>query len=377
MEKIKVLEVGPGDFGKSGLSNAVWNWYKRFNYDKIAVDFLSHIMPDDKYIKYIEEHDGNFYYVGNKNSIIKSFKKFFCTRKIVKNNKYDCVHIHSSHAYGAFFHYIAVKPFCSNIIIHSHNTGIDHSSIIKYLLHKICRCLLNDKKLIKLACSSLAAEWMYANKSDCIIIKYGIDTSRFVFNKQIRDKIRTEIGVENKFVIGHIGVFKYQKNHDFLIDIFKKVHSDNNFAVLLLVGEGELLENIKEKVYNFGLNDAVIFLSTTPNINEIYQAIDCFVFPSNFEGFGIVAIEAQTAGLKTLCSDVVPNEARITDLLEYMSLSDSDEKWADKILSYNDGYERKNMYAKIIDAGYDVEQSAKQLEQLYFNNNMKPKSLKS
>ena len=116
---------------------------------------------------------------------------------------------------------------------------------------------------------------------------------------------------------------------------------------------------------NLGLDSAVYFYGTTPNTSELYQAMDCFVFPSQFEGLGIAAIEAQAAGLKTLCSDTIPQEAQITDLMQYMSLADDTKRWAEKILSYNNGYKRRDMSVEIKKAGYDIVNSAKLLEDLY------------
>lgn len=378
MKKIKVLEIGPGDFGKSGLSNIVWNWYQKFNHEKITVDFLSHIMPEDKYIKNIKEHGGDFFCAGDKNSIIQSFKKLFVTRKVAKINKYDCIHIHASSAYGAFLHYIAVTPFCNNIIIHSHNSGIDLNSSklyldliskIKYLLHRIFRNFIAGKKITRLSCSKLAAEWMYPKKyiinNNYTIIKNGIEIENFAFNQCIREKIRSEFNFQNKFVVGHIGRFAYQKNHKFLINVFNEVHKRNSNAVLFLIGEGELKIEIKKMVNNLKINDSVIFYGTTPNVKEFYQAMDCFILPSHFEGMPVVAVEAQASGCKILCSDTITKEAQITNLLEYMSLSESIEKWTDKILSYNNNYERKDMSTEIRNVGYDIEQSAKQLERLY------------
>ena len=204
-------------------------------------------------------------------------------------------------------------------------------------------------------------------KYDYTIVNNGIDTEKFVFDKQVRDKIRTGLKIENKFVVGHIGRFSYQKNHEFLIDIFNEVYKKNSNAVLLLLGCGELEKQIREKVHILGLDKAVIFNGTVSNANEFYQAMDCFVLPSHFEGLGIVAVESQASGLKTLCSDVVPKEAQITNLLEFMSLSDTAEAWAEKVLSYDNRYGRRDMSDEIKKSGFDIKYSAKQLEGLYFN----------
>lgn len=373
---MKVLELGPGDFGKSGLSVIAWNWYQKFDLEKFSVDFLSCTVPDNNYVECIHKNGGEFYLIDieGKNIVQRQIRRFFTSRKIAKENKYDCIHIHVSEAGEAFAFYVGVKHFCKKIIIHSHSSGVGCESSeftvgakIKLYLHKLCKHFINGRSVVRLACSDLAGKWMYLPKYDYTIINNGIDTEKFVFNKQARDKIRTHLKIENKFVMGHIGRFSYQKNHDFLIDIFNEVYKKNSNAVLLLLGCGELEKKIREKVHILGLDKAVIFNGTVSNANEFYQAMDCFVLPSHFEGLPVVAVEAQAAGLKFLCSDVVTKEAKITDLLEFMSLTDTAEAWAEKVLSYNNGYERRDMSDEIKKAGFDIEYWAKQLERLYYN----------
>ncbi|MCX4375525.1 MAG: glycosyltransferase [Lachnospiraceae bacterium] len=368
MNKVKVLEIGPSNFGKGGLSSIAWNWYVNFNHSKLQVHFLACAKPDNKYINLIEKNEDVFYCIGSKNFLVRQLKKFFITKKIAKSNKYDCIHIHASDAFEAFVYYLSVKKFCDNIIIHSHSTGIVWDSpikaSIKYIFHKICRRLLIGRKIVRLACSDKAGKWMYPEKYEFTIINNGIETSKFIYNNHIRKEKRNELGVENKFVVGHIGKFNYVKNHIFLIDIFNEIHKKNTNAILLLIGEGELENQIKDKVHNLGLDKAIIFYGTTPNANEFYQAMDCFVLPSHFEGMPLVLIEAQAAALKCMCSDTITLEAGITDLLEYMSLSSDPKKWAEKILTYAN-YDRKDMSNEIKESGFDIKYSAKQLEDIY------------
>lgn len=385
MERIKILEVGPGNFGKGGMSVATWNWYKNFDYKRIQADFISIAKPDNKYIEYINEHNGSFYYVNCSNKIIRQFRKYNLIYKLAKSNHYNCVHIHVGNAFTALFSYIVVYRFCGNVFIHSREAGrrgnnsinvVNILEIVKYLLHRMCRPFIIGDKITCLGCSELAVKWMFPRqvieRKQYIVIKNGIEVSNFVFNAQVRNKMRDILNLKENFVIGHIGRFVYQKNHNFLIDIFYEVYKRNNKAILLLAGEGKLEKQVKDRVANLGLNDNVIFYGTTSKVNELYQVMDCFVFPSHNEGFGTVCIEAQAAGLKVLCSDKIPKETQITELIDYLSLSSAPLKWANKILSYDNKYERKDMSEEIKKAGYDIHQSAKELEQLYFsctNNN--------
>lgn len=192
MSKIKVLELGPGDFGKSGLSVIAWNWYQNFDLEKIRVDFLSCTAPDNYYIERIHENGGEFFLINieKKNIVQRQIDRFLFSRKIAKENKYDCVHIHVSEAAEAFSFYTAVKPFCKKIIIHSHSSGVECESSeftfgakIKLYIHKFCKHLIRSKSVLRLACSDLAGKWMYLPKYDYTIINNGITTKEFAFDK--------------------------------------------------------------------------------------------------------------------------------------------------------------------------------------------------
>ncbi|MDE7293181.1 MAG: glycosyltransferase [Oscillospiraceae bacterium] len=379
MEKIKVLEAGFGlPFGRGGMEVIAWDWYKNLDHDKFAVDFMGEALSDEKYMKIMSENGSIFFRVSkikkNKNKLFGFLKKIKSISNIIKENNYDIVHIHATNAFGAFRYYIAAMPYCRHIIVHSHSTGIgtddikmDMSGNLRAVLHKICRLLMNNKKTVRLSCSEAAAEWMFPKKYKYTVVKNGINSSDFVFDENIRCRIRRELGTENKFVIGHVGRFSYAKNHVFLIDIFEEIHKKEPDSILLLVGSGSSEEHIKKKVRRARLEDSVIFYGSADNVNELYTAMDCFVFPSHFEGLGIAAVEAQAAGLRTFCSDGVPHEARITELSEYIPLSDSAEKWAEKILACKNGYERRNMSEEIKKTGWDIKISAKKLEALYLD----------
>lgn len=372
MKKANVLELGLScPFIKGGVESFVWNIYTNMNLEKIEADFWGYKKSSEKYMKYISERNSVFYVFNSTNNVfIKQFEKIINIKNIVKENKYDCVHIHVGSAFAAFIYYCGVRLGSKNvnIILHSHssgNNGLVSKTYLGKALCTICKYLINDSRIIRLACSNEAGNWLYPTKYKFDIIKNGIDVSKFVFNIKIRNKIREELHIENKFVIGHVGRFTREKNHEFLIDIFSEIYKQNANAVLLLIGEGELENQIKDKVHELKLDKVVIFYGTTSYVNELYQAMDCFILPSQFEGMPIVLVEAQAMALKTVCSDAVTPEAKITDLLDYMPLSLSAEAWARKILSYNINYERKNMSDEITAAGYDIKQTVKQLEDIY------------
>lgn len=177
----------------------------------------------------------------------------------------------------------------------------------------------------------------------------------------MRDELKIS---KSDFVIGHVGRFAPPKNHPFLIDVFKSVHDKNRNSKLLLVGTGNGQSNIREKVDNLGLSDSVIFLGNRGDVNRILQAMDVFLFPSLYEGLGIAALEAQASGLPCIISDGVPSECKVTDLAESLDLNLPIDKWANAVLEKQSAI-RKNTYQEIKNAGYDIEQNAKQLENFY------------
>jgi glycosyltransferase involved in cell wall biosynthesis len=171
------------------------------------------------------------------------------------------------------------------------------------------------------------------------------------------------LNLNDHFVVGHVGRFEEQKNHSFLLDVFSELHRQNSEAVLLLAGDGELRKAMEQKAKRLGIADAVRFLGIYANVSELYQAMDVFVLPSLFEGLGIVAIEAQCAGLPVVASDQVPSEANITQNVEYLPLQFPAQKWAIQILQ-KQNLGRLDMSAKIREAGYDITAEAVRVEKL-------------
>ena len=202
--------------------------------------------------------------------------------------------------------------------------------------------------------------------ADFWILKNAVDARKYVFAPFIREKIRSELGIQNQFVIGHVGRFRTEKNHTFLIDAFAALVRQNPNSVLLLAGDGDLQPAMEEKVRQLGLSEKVRFLGSCSNVDELLQAMDVFVFPSLYEGLPVTMVEAQAAGVPCLISDRVPSECIITDLVTQKSLQDSPESWAEGILKHKDSI-HKNTYHEICAAGFDIEENARELQKFYIN----------
>lgn len=198
------------------------------------------------------------------------------------------------------------------------------------------------------------------------MLKNAIDSQQFIANENTRREVKQELGLENKFVVGHVGRLHPQKNHDFLIEVFAEIKKKKPDAELILVGTGPLEEKVRSKVADMGLIENVQFLGNRKDMNRIYQAMDIFVFPSLFEGLGIVAIEAQAAGVPIVCSEGLPPETDITPIYRKLMLSDGAEKWAEAAIEMAQSSKaHTNMQKYIIDAGFDMSATAKNMEKYY------------
>ena len=217
------------------------------------------------------------------------------------------------------------------------------------------------------ACGKEAGEWMFCG-ANFEILNNAIDASRYIYNEETRALMHSQLGIEkDELVIGHVGRFCYPKNHSFLVDIFDEV-SKKIPCKLLLVGDGELRHEIEEKVKEKKLDDSVIFSGIRSDVADLMQAMDVFVFPSNYEGLPVTMVEAQAAGLPCLISDKVPIECKKTDLVQQMPLACSSEVWAKKVLELS-SILRRNTYEEIKKVDFDIQENAAKLQEFYYKVN--------
>ena len=362
-EPIRIAHV-IGKMVGGGVESFIMNYYRHIDKTKIQFDFIidsdSTVVPKEE----IEKLGGRIIEIPPYQKIFSYIKTL---KKVFKENNYKIVHSHLNalSVFPLFAAYLAKVPVR---IAHSHSTTNKKElkkNIIKNILKPFSKIFSTDY----FACSEHAARWLFGNKTFekgmVQIIYNSIDIDKFKYNEEIRNKIRKEMQIENKFVLGHVGRFVQQKNHDFLIDIFKEVYKENKNVVLLLIGDGPLEWKIKEKVKKNGLENAVYFLGIKDNVNELMQAMDVFVFPSLYEGLGIVLIEAQSSNLPCLVSSEIPKEAIINENVNVIELNKS-EIWKRKILEINKDNKRTTIKIK----QYDIKFSKNKLEEKYINYNL-------
>ena len=361
---VRVLQVF-AEMNRGGAETMIMNLYRNIDRSKIQFDFIVHTEEKCAFDEEIVSLGGSIYYIprySGKNHLQykKAWNVFF-----EEHPQYKLIHGHVRST-AAIYLNIAKKY---NLLTISHSHSISSGKGISALVKNILQYPIRNIADHLVACSQEAGEWLFGKKAcsqdNFFILNNAIEVNSFVFNSEIRVKKREEFNLKEKFVIGHVGRLIPLKNHEFLIDTFKEVHDINKSAVLLLVGEGELQEHLKKKVNKLGLNENVIFAGARFDVHEILQAMDVFVFPSLYEGLGIVLIEAQASGLPCVVTETIPKEAIVTSLVKTVSLRGERKEWVNIIHQYSTGYERKNTLKDIKNVGFDVQDSSIWLQEFY------------
>ena len=361
---IRILHVF-GRLDRGGAETMVMNLYRNVNRNAIQFDFIVHTNEDCDYDDEIKFLGGKIYRVpcyNGKNHFQykKAWNNFF-----QEHSEHKIIHAHVRSTASIFLK--IAKKFGLITIAHSHNTssGRGASAIVKNTLQYPIRYIAD----YLFACSKVAGEWLYGKKAcegeNYFLLNNAIDSDKYIFDEEIRLTKRKELQIENKFTIGHVGRFHPQKNHSFLIDIFKEVYNKNKNSVLLLVGDGELKKSIQKKVKSLDLSNNVIFAGVSSEVAELLQAMDVFLFPSLHEGLPVTLIEAQAAGLPCIVSDRITNEIKITELITFVPLTNTPKQWASEVLYYGENFKRKSQHSQIIKAGYDIKTTTKALEKFY------------
>ena len=354
-EPVRVLQI-IGIACNGGVESVILNYYRHIDKSKVQFDFVVHKNPSENFVKEVKKGGGRLYEVTPymKNVFAFTYEIY----KIIRNGRYEIVHSNMNRL--SVFHLFAAWLAGAKVrILHNHTTDAKTEglrTILKRVLRPFAKMFANRYW----ACSNLAGEWMYGKKAvqsgKITIIPNAIDLEKFAFNPDKRKLLRQKLGLENKFVLGHIGRFVYQKNHSFLIDVFAEVVKVKPEARLMLVGDGELRKTIEEKVVSLGLQDKVLFLGNRNDVADLYNAMDIFLLPSHYEGLPVVGVEAQANGLKCLFSDKVTEESKLLE--ETMFIPLNLEWWKKVICTINYISNRDMIPIKVLnDKNYDIKKS--------------------
>jgi glycosyltransferase involved in cell wall biosynthesis len=361
MNPIRVLQVVT-IMNRGGLETMLMNYYRQMDRSKIQFDFMVHREEKGHYDDEIMSLGGRIFRMppirpGNYLVYFRKLNHFFSIHK-----EFKVVHSHINEN-SSFVLKAAKKYSIPCRIAHSHlsDLGID----MKLPFRLYARYSMKDYPSAYFACSKNAGNWLFGKSAQrkITVLNNAVNTKEFAFNEDIRKRVRNEIGVTNQLVIGHIGRFNKQKNHEYLIDIFSEVVKGNPETILVLVGEGNLRLQIERKVSALGLSENVRFLGVRSDIADILQGIDLFLFPSLFEGLPVVLVEAQAAGLNCIVSDAITSESDITGRIKFLSLQNSPDSWAQHILSTT--YEHFDTSEMLKEKGFDTNTMSEWLSDYY------------
>ena len=356
---IRVLQVVT-TMNRGGLETMLMNYYRHIDRNKVQFDFLIHREDTSDYENEIIALGGKIYRLSKLNPFSLRYRRNL-TAFLKKHSEYKIIHVHqdclSSIALKA-----AYKVGIPVRIAHSHNANQDRN--IKYLVKRYFMKSIPRYATQLFSCGKEAGDWMF-QREDYIVLNNAIDSSLFTYNLSKRKKIRKELDLINNIVVGHVGRFNFQKNHSFLIEVFKEILNYNHNAKLILIGTGELEEKIKSQVDKLGIQEQVLFLGNRNDVNNLMQAMDIFIFPSNFEGLPVTLIEAQAAGLPIVKSDYVSDQCIISPNVYTISLKDKPKVWAEKMISILHSFKRSDTSSYIISSHYDVSANVKWLENYY------------
>lgn len=343
-----------------GIKSVIMSYYNSIDRNTIQFDFLVDSDSPNKNYSDIEKLGGKVYEIAPTRHL---FKHIIECRKVLRENDYLIVHGYLNTL--NVFSMMAAKMAGVPVRI-AENLSTAHPGEPKTKIKNLLKPFSHFFATHIAANSKYAAEWIYGKEQlcKCNIITNALDLEKYQYNAVIREKARNSLDINENFVVGHIGRYHYQKNHDFLINIFYELHKLDPNSKLLLVGYGSLKKTIFEKIKKLNLEDAVIDMGATENIIDLYNAMDVFVLPSFYEGLPVVGIEAQACGLPCIFSDEITHETQITDAVEFMPLSYSALEWAKCILKWK-GKLRVPENESITKNGYNIKNAAKDLAEYY------------
>lgn len=345
-----------------GTAVALMNYYQELIEHGWRIDFLVLKIFECEWLNKVKADGNNIYELPKENKY--SYKVSRKIRSIIKEGKYDIVHVNMPGHVGFETLKMARQYGIGKRIFHAHNPR-NNLNLKTVISTKVYDYLLQREATELVACSKSAGNSRFGNK-DFQVLKNVIDTDRFVYRLEDRRYIREKLHIEKKVVVGVVGRFAAQKNPEFLLECFAEYNKLNKESVLLWIGDGELQEKIQDRAKNMGLKGACLFVGRKNNIEKWYSAMDLFLLPSKFEGMGIVFLEAQCTGLACFGSTNVPIETEVTELMHRISLKQEANYWATAMKKVTDmSGDRRSRASEFINAGYTHEATKSDLLNMY------------
>lgn len=361
---MKVLVITTVRFRQNGITSVIMNYYRNLNKKLVSMDFIGPNAIDSTYASEFSKNNSKYIQLASRKKNI--FKYIFDLYTTMRKGQYDIVHVHGSS------HLITLELFIAKVagikvrIAHSHNTKCDHE-----LLHKLLTPIFNYSYNYGIACSKEAGKWLF-NKKNFLLMHNGIDLSNYKFDLKTRTTLRKELGLtENDFVIGNIAGFIPVKNHNYIIKLFNELNKVDKDIKCILLGDGSLFDEIKDKIKRNNLLNNVLLLGNKIDVYKYYNVMDVFILPSLYEGFPMVLVEAQSNGLYSIVSDTVSDSTNLTGLVAYLGIQEENiDKWAKKLLElkntkFNRERDSNDAQNKLKNEGFDIKDNTNKLFDYY------------
>lgn len=344
----RVLVINTVNTSFNGITSVIMNYVRKTN-KMVRYDFVLCSEVEPRIADELKRLGGNVF-IPPCSRVKAPLAYSAWLRKLMKEQKYDVIHVHGNSGTMFFEVHAAKRLKIPARVVHSHSTSC------KFMLaHRILKPLLNRELTHALACSDEAGKWLFTGKYT--VLPNGIDVEKFAFSQDARNEYRKQLGLENKFVIGHVGYMDVEKNQLFLLRVMEQLVKRQPDARLLLIGDGKLRPEIEEFIQQYQLQDCVLLLGKRIDVMQLYQCMDVFTLPSVYEGLGVVLIEAQTAGLPCVASVGVPQSANALGLVKYIGIEDSDIKsWCNAITdAYGSVPDRADCYDRMKESIFNID----------------------
>lgn len=352
---------------RNGLENRLMDIYRNIDRSLIQFDFMTNRSEAGEFDAEIEQLGGRVYHMSR--IAPRSFFRYLRELRTFfqEHPEYKIVHSHLN-TLSTWPLMMAKRAGVPVRIAHSRNASMDRN--MKMVYKAFSRIFINGQATDRFACSRSAGIWLFGKKQVAYdtfhVIPNAIQLNRFLYSEDKRCKMRCELGIQEKeLAVVCVARFSRQKNHRFLLRVFFEIQKKNPNSRLYLVGQGELEQEIRDQVSKLGLDNSVVFLGSRSDVGDVLIAMDGFLFPSFYEGFGTVMVEAQCSALPILASDSIPCETKLCDCVEFASIKEEPAVWAEKLLALIEKSERKDNSVLIREKGYDIRQSYSWMQQFY------------
>ena len=368
--KIKVAEfISRLEFG--GAEAMLLNYTTHFQHpEQFDLHIITQDINDDDCIRQFEDAGYTVHIVTHKRkSIAKNVGEVY---QVLKQEHFDIAHSHMT--LTNFYVLLLAKMLGVRVRISHAHSAFREDNLKAKLAFPILKSLNRLAANVWMACGYDAGVFLYGTDAvdhqKVYMMRNAIDLQRFQRNDKTRQMIREKYAIGDALCVGHVGRFCTPKNHSFVLEIFNAVRKITPASKFLLVGDGELRGEVLAKIKELHLENSVVLTGNVTNTNELYQAMDVFLMPSLHEGLPVTGVEAQASGLPCVFADTITKEVDITGHSVFLSLDEAPGVWADKVLAYVE-FERKSNKKELLEAGYDIQQTADTVSKLYLEVSQK------